>query len=87
MITIEKLKEYEAWEGNDDLYQRQGGFDKKIFEPREWSLIENLRSEAKLVVKNLASESFAKTINEKIIESCDGPETVEYLKKLAHEGW
>lgn len=62
MITIEKLKEYQSWEGRDDLYQLQHEFKKRVIAPEEWALIENLRGEIKLLVKNLASQDYASSI-------------------------
>ena len=87
MITIEKLKEYQTWEGRDDLYQLQGEFGKNIIAPKEWALIENLRGETKLLVKDLASRDYASSIHHRLEENCENLEVVEYLKMLARKDW
>lgn len=87
MITIAKLKEYEAHEGNDDDYTRIGGFRKNIIAGKEWSLIARLTGEFKLVARNLASNEYAETINKEIVENCHDIKTVDYLKRISEKPW
>ncbi len=88
MITLQKLKEFEQYEGRDDLYQLEDKFDEGIISSSEWTLITDLMGEVRLILNNLASEEYSKRIIEKLNRSCDGNGVViEYFIKIANQNW
>ena len=87
MITLIKLKEYADAKGRDDIYSLNRKFQEGIISESEWTLIENLRAEARLVVNKLASAVFALSIESKLLEHCDSIDTINEIKKIANEDW
>src|SRR4051812_10866314 len=59
MITKEKLKIFDSYEGDVDQFARVGsGSEKKLFDANDWSLIENLYQDIALINKRLAAQIF-----------------------------
>ena len=88
MITIVNLKEYEEFRGDDDGFFRlkvDRGIN--LTSGKTWYLIRNLAQDIRLIQKNVAAESYAKEIEQRVKESCDSPETVEFLKNIAAKGY
>jgi hypothetical protein len=63
MITAEKLKVYEAWGGDPDMWARAARKrDRDILSSEDWRLIEKLIREVTLVERNLAADDYARQI-------------------------
>jgi hypothetical protein len=83
MITIEKLVEYESYRGYYDGFYIQKVKNKiNLTSDEEWYLIENLIQDIRLVKRNLASSSFAETLEIKLKSVCENIETVEFFKRM-----
>lgn len=88
MITLEKLKEYEEFHGYyDGFYIQKVKTGKSLTSDNEWNLISNLAQDIQLTQKGLAAQEFIERLNNKLRESCDDADTVEYLKMIAAKGW
>ncbi|MCG2618223.1 hypothetical protein LZZ85_28265 [Terrimonas sp. NA20] len=85
---MEKLKEYAEYHGYyDGFYLQKVKWGKNLISDSEWNLVKNLSQDIYLVQKNLASKEFADRVNQKLNESCDNQDTIEYLKRIAGKGW
>ena len=84
MITKEKLKIYQSYKGDIDGWSRFAkGRQKEIFGDSDWSLIEGLIQDIKLVDRGLAANSYADDLITKLSTNCDYEETVVQLRDLA----
>jgi hypothetical protein len=86
MITKDKVKVYNSFHGDIDGWARMGSKKEKvIMSDNDWSLIDNLLQDIRLVAKGLTSKEFSDTLQRKLIENCDNPETISQLKKMANK--
>ena len=70
MITLDKLKYYLKFDGDQDMLARATSNKKTLPLSRdEWALISNLLQEAHLIITNNASEKYRKEIEDKIENS------------------
>lgn len=82
MITIEKLKVYEKYSGDEDRLARialkteQELFDKNS----DWFEIMNFKQDITIISQNLASEQYRKSSIERMKNLCDS-EAFEMLTK------
>lgn len=84
MITIDKIKIYKRFNGDVDGWARIGTTEvKSIMNDDDWFLIDGFIQDISLVKKCLASDSFMKSINERLKENCDTDETIQAIKELA----
>lgn len=85
MITEEKLETFRKYSGNIESWDRFGKpKDKQILTYKEWTLIDELIQNIKLIEKKLASESFELLTYEKLKASCDSIKTQHELIELAN---
>lgn len=88
IITIEKLKEYEAFRGYyDGFYLQKVKSGENSTSNEEWNLISELAQDIRMVHKKLAAESFVEILNNRLKENCEDDETIELLKDIAVKGW
>lgn len=84
MITTEKLQEYSQYNGSfDGFYMQKVKNGTNIATESEWYLIDKLIQEVELVNKNLASDTFANKLENKLQNHCDNQKTIEMLKQMA----
>ena len=84
MITQEKIKIYSSFQGDVDEWARIGSKkEKAIMNDGDWSLIDSLVQDMLLVKKGLASKEFSETLQRRLVENCDNPETINQLRKVA----
>lgn len=84
MITISKIKIYKRFNGDVDGWARIGATEEKsIMNDDDWFLIEGFIQDISLVKKCLTSDTFMKSINERLKENCDNDETIQAIKGLA----
>lgn len=84
MITLRHIKIYELYKGDGDGFVRCATPEEKaIMGYKHWTLINNLIQDINIVKRGLASDSFTRTLNERLKEECDSEETVEALIKTA----
>lgn len=58
-ITIEKLKIFEQYEGDEDSFARAGRKrEKDLFQIGEWNLIKNFQQRLEMIEKGLTSSDF-----------------------------
>ena len=82
MITADKLKIYSRYKGDIDMWTRTGKRkEKKIMTTNDWYLIERLLQDLTIARKGLASEEFKIDLDKKLVENCDGVDTINRLKK------
>jgi hypothetical protein len=81
MITIDKVKEYEAYRGYyDGYYLQKVQTGENLMFDGEWALLNNFILDLQLVLKGLAAKQFADRLYINLNENCDSEETIEYLK-------
>jgi hypothetical protein len=83
VITIDKIKIYQRFNGDIDGWARVGTKEEKsIMNDNDWFLIEGFIQDINLVKKGLASNTFLKSINERLEEHCDSEETIQAIKDI-----
>lgn len=84
MITIDKIKIYKRFNGDVDGWARIGTKEEKsIINDNDWFLIEGFIQDISIIKKCIASDTFIKSINEKLKANCDTYETIQAIKDLA----
>lgn len=84
MITQEKIKIYSSFQGDVDGWARMGSKKEKvIMSDEDWSLINGLVQDIQLVKKGVTSKEFSDTLQRRLVENCDNPETINQLRKVA----
>lgn len=73
MITIEKLKIYKQYEGDEDMFSRAGRTShQQLFDKHDWAIITDCEQSIELIAKGMTSVEFRnKTIQDmrKIFDS------------------
>jgi hypothetical protein len=81
MITEEKLKIFNRFNGDEDEFSRMGSdFEKKLFCKNEWMIIDRLYQDIELINKSLTSKLFEEETIIKLKENCD-TETFQFLNR------
>ena len=84
MITIEKLKEFEAYKGfYDGFYTGKVQTHTNINNGEDWSLIADLLQNFKFIVTGMAGQDLIEKTYSKLGQHADDPQIGEYLKALA----
>jgi hypothetical protein len=68
MITVEKLKLYQYYDGDIDAFGHGTKRDRKMINDNEFTVIEHLIQDIKLVQKGLASSDYEKELIERLEE-------------------
>lgn len=72
MITTEKIKIFDRYDGNIDGFARSGReHEKKLLDDDEWSVIDNLHQDIELINKRLAAQTYVAQTLIKLKENCD----------------
>jgi hypothetical protein len=86
MITIDKIKVYNRFNGDVDGWARIGTKEEKsVINDVDWFQIEEFIQEIQLIKKRLASNIFMNSINERLKKHCDSDETIQAIKELAEK--
>ncbi len=86
MITQEKIKIYNSFQGDVDGWARMDSKkEKAIMNDGDWFFIDGLLQDIQLVKKGLTSKEFSDTLQRRLIENCDNPETINQLRKVANK--
>jgi len=84
MITMEKLKEFEAYKGfYDGFYTEKVQTHTNINNGEDWSLIADLLQNFKFINTGMAGKELMEKTYAKLEQHADDPEIGEYLKALA----
>lgn len=81
-VTLEKLRIFEKYGGSAGNYERPSGKHLRILPYEEFTFIEQLVEDVKLVKRGLAAQSYEQHVNKQIEESCDSEATAEHLKTI-----
>jgi hypothetical protein len=81
MLTMDKLRIYQAFGGDLDGWARRGK-DAGMHDG-DWQLIESLRQDLFLVASGRASPAFAIATERRLRDATDSEETREALRELA----
>lgn len=83
MITLEKVQTYQLYDGDVDMFARNGkSKQKEHFPDMEWSVIDQFVQEMAIVRRNLASVEFVASLRQRMMQHCDCQDTVEALMSL-----
>jgi hypothetical protein len=84
MITMEKLKEFEAYKGfYDGFYTEKVQTHTNINNGEDWSLIADLLQNFKFIVTGMAAKELTEKTYSILEQHTDDPEVVEYMRVLA----
>ncbi len=84
MITKDKVRLFDKYDGDIDSWARSGSKkEKAIMSDGDWHVIEGFVHDLFLVQKGLTSPEFKNSLNGTLRENCAGEETILYLQKLA----
>lgn len=79
-ITLPKLREYQKFGGDDDMWSRGS---KRLNSSEEWYLIRSLIQDITLAKKGVASKEYKEKLNDDLLKYCDGEATVQEIEKMA----
>jgi len=83
MITINKIRIYNRFNGDVEGWARVGTIEEKsIMNDNDWFLIEQFIQGIEVVNKGLASDTFKELLIERLKESCDSDETIQAIKEI-----
>jgi len=83
MLTLDKLRVYQNFDGNIDGWARaSGGSDGSCMTDDDWFLIEDLRQGLDLVVSGRASPTFAASLEQRLRELTADEATRQALREL-----
>lgn len=82
MITIQKLKVYEKYSGDEDQLARIAlETERELFDKNsDWFEIMNFKQDILIIIQNLASDEYRKSSIERMKNLCDN-DTFEMLTK------
>lgn len=81
MITLEKLKIYNRYNGDLDMWTRTGkSNEKKLMGSSDWYLIDSLIQDIGIAKKGLVAEQFTFNLKKRLTENCDNEETIRQLE-------
>ncbi|MGN6435576.1 MAG: hypothetical protein ACTHMM_03545 [Agriterribacter sp.] len=83
MITIEKLKLFEKYRGDDDRFTRASKKESAILSDDEFYTIRRLISDLKMITSGVTAASYEAQVYEQINSLVDSDHTKEYLIKLS----
>jgi hypothetical protein len=83
MITVEKLKVYEKYRGDDDRFTRASKKELAILSEDEFYTIRRLISDLKLIGNGVAAASYEAQVFVQINNLVDNDQTKEYLLRLS----
>ena len=84
MITSDKLKTYEAFDGDIDAWSRAGSDrDKEAISDADWRQIERLVSEVALLARNQTTDDFARRIEAHLRENTTDASVADRIRHLA----
>jgi len=84
MITADKLKTYEAFNGDIDAWARASSDrDKEIISDADWYEIERLVNELVLLERSQTTDDFARRIEEQLRENTADASVAERIRYLA----
>lgn len=84
MITKRKLRIYADYKGDIDNWTRfDSKEEKQLIGKGEWSTIESLIQDFRLVKEQLGPEGYYQKVIERANEICDNNQTIEELKRMA----
>jgi len=80
MITLEKLRIFEKYDGDADGFARTGKkSEKEIFKNQDWLLIDSMIQDLELIKNGLCSKNFESMTFEKLKNKFDS-ESIELIK-------
>jgi hypothetical protein len=86
MITIEKLKEYEEYNGfYDGFYIQKVKNNTNINDDKDWFYIDNLIQDFIIIDKGLASDTFITMRQKEIEENFDNKDTLKYFRTMVRK--
>jgi hypothetical protein len=86
MITCDKLKIFQDYNGDGDMWLKTASpWQRNKMDADDWTIIEQLFGDLKLVNKGMAAVSYVESIEAKIRENCADEKTIAKLRELSRE--
>lgn len=84
MITREKLRIFVEYNGDPDMFARVATVEEcQRMNDHDWQLLEILLQDAIVLSRHLGSEHRNNQARHRLKDSCDGPEVVKEIMKIA----
>ena len=88
MITLEKIKEFEAYHGYyDGFYIQKASTKTNLTTDDEWQLMNNLLQDIKLANKKLVTTEYLERLEQRLKQHFDNQESISYFQRLADQKW
>jgi hypothetical protein len=85
MITIAKLKIYDKYHGDGDMWSRLVTDEEKtILKYPDWRLIEDLVQGVILIKTNTVSKEYKDETQLELLKNCSSTEVIDYIEEIAH---
>jgi hypothetical protein len=84
MITLAKLKTYEFYQGDPDMYARSGKrHDEEPVADSEWYLIDSLIGDAAVILRHLGSQDRTADALRNLRANCESQDVIDRIMELA----
>ncbi|WP_080059045.1 hypothetical protein [Spirosoma aerolatum] len=83
MISLEKMRIYIKYKGDEDYCAHATHNKRTIMEDGDFFKIDSLLQDIELAEKGLITERYLRSLSEKLSELCDSSETISELKRMA----
>ena len=86
MITIEKVRIFSRWDGDEDMFGRAGKErEKNIIGDEDFYLIDRMLEDHIVIKRSLGSEERVAKAKKRFEELCEGREVIDEIGKLAEK--
>lgn len=86
MVNLKNIEIFKTYQGDGDGFVRSATVEEKsIMSYNEWSFVDNIIQDLKLIENDLASQTYLNVVNQRLRENCDSEETIQELKKIAYD--
>lgn len=84
MITASKLKIFERYKGDGDMFSRAGSSrEREVVTDDDWQLIDLLLQDATVINRKLGSENRTAEAVRRLRESCETEDVIREIRRLA----
>ena len=85
VITLEKLKVFESFNGDIDMWSRVTAKVGSPIKGDEWRLIETLLQDSIVIDRNLGSDERTKQASERLLQNCENDAVIAEIRRVARK--
>ncbi len=83
MITKEKIRIYEKYNGDPDFYVKNAKIRERMVSSEEWDLLSGLSQDIRIAAFSHTDPAFVTKVNNRLKEVCDEESTILALRAIA----